>query len=88
MTLMVVTTDALRRYFLCPEGDYGVLAERRSACANSAAQVRQRQFRATVELVGAARAFGDALAAGSGRGQGHRGASPGDPGQALTDLPF
>lgn len=63
------------------------MAERRSARADPAAQVRQRQFRAAVELVGAAfGALGDARpSAGSGRGQGHRGATPGAPGQALTE---
>jgi hypothetical protein len=65
------------------EENHGILAKRRSTRANPTAEVRQRQFCATVELVGAARALGDA--AGSGRGQGHRGAPPGAPGQTLTD---
>ena len=64
------------------------MAERRSTCADPAAQIRQRQFRAAIELGGAAfDALGDALpSTGSGRGQGHGGAAPGAPGQALTDL--
>lgn len=63
------------------------MVERRSTRADPAAQVRQRQFRAAVELVGAALGtLGDSYpSAGSGRGQGHRGATSGAPGQALTD---
>jgi len=71
-----------------PEDEkHGIVVERRSTRANSAAQVRQRQFGAAFELVGATRgAPGDTLAsAGSGRGQGHRGAAPGTAGQTLTD---
>lgn len=66
------------------------MAERCSARANSAAQIRQRQLGAAFELVGATRgASGDTLApTGSGRGQGHRGAAPGTPGQALTNWPI
>lgn len=76
------------RHCLLPRpGSHGIVAERRATRADPAAQVRQRQFRAAVELVGAAfGALGDAHpSAGSGRGQGHRGATSGAPGQALTD---
>jgi len=62
------------------------VAERRAARADSAAEIRQRKLRATVQLVGTALgALGDAPA-GSGRGQGHRGAAPSSSGQALIRL--
>lgn len=58
------------------------MAERRSTRADSATQVRQRQFRAAVQLVGAALGtLGDAFTpAESGCGQGYRGAAPSAPG--------
>jgi len=86
--VLVANSLNARHCFLPRGGRHGVVVERRSTRADPAAQVRQRQFRATIELVGAAfGALGDAhSSAGSGRGQGHRGAAPGAPGQALTDL--
>lgn len=77
------------RHCFLPRGrSHGVVAERRSTREDPATQVRQRQLRAAVELSGAAfGALGDALpSTGSRRGQGHGGAAPGAPGQALTDL--
>lgn len=61
------------------------MAERRAARENSTAEIRERKFREAVELDGAAREAGRALATEPGRGEGHGGAPAGSPGEALID---
>ncbi|OAD53997.1 hypothetical protein WN48_08417 [Eufriesea mexicana] len=65
-------------------GNHGILAERRAARENSTAEIRQRELGEAVQLHGAARATGSAVAAEPGRGEGHGRAPTGAPGQALT----